>query len=196
MNIFRSISEGYKRARHTCGYGVHSPFAYRMVCRLRLSSGWGWYAERQLADCVHSSCRKGTCDATGGLADTLRFYRLCVDAGGDIFVDRDAPAPIRLAARLAAGSRYKVMTDVQRLDSCVAAWTQTTVISGAMAEAMARGSPATILSRSASRCFAAAVHIFFTRHSAAAGAAQLIALPPRWDAPGGLYRKLLSCTLP
>lgn len=140
MNIFRSISEGYKRARHTCGYGVHSPFAYRMVCRMRLSRGWGWYAERQLADCVHSSCRKGTCDATGRLADTLRFYRLCVDAGGDIFVDRDAPAPIRLAARLAAGGRYKVMTDVQRLDSCVAAWTQTKVISGAMAEAMARGS--------------------------------------------------------
>ena len=31
MNVFSSISEAYKRWRHSHGYGVHSPYAYQLI---------------------------------------------------------------------------------------------------------------------------------------------------------------------
>lgn len=42
--ILSSISTGYKRWRHTRGYGVHSPYAYDMVCSvLRPGRKYAYY---------------------------------------------------------------------------------------------------------------------------------------------------------
>lgn len=43
------IAEWYKRLRHTHGYGVHSPFAYRIVRNVICpSKGYMYYGEEQL----------------------------------------------------------------------------------------------------------------------------------------------------
>lgn len=45
------LAEAYKRWRHTRGYGVHSPFAYRMVGRVvRPPRGYLYYLESALSD--------------------------------------------------------------------------------------------------------------------------------------------------
>lgn len=47
--ILRSLAEKYKRLRHSHGFGVHSPFGYRVVGRVvLLPRGYGYYSERYL----------------------------------------------------------------------------------------------------------------------------------------------------
>lgn len=44
--MINKIAEAYKRWRHTRGYGVHSPFAYRMVKMVICPGmGYGWYGD-------------------------------------------------------------------------------------------------------------------------------------------------------
>lgn len=44
--MMHRVAEAYKRWRHTRGYGVHSPFAFRMVGRvIRMPRGYRYYRE-------------------------------------------------------------------------------------------------------------------------------------------------------
>lgn len=139
MNIFRSIAEWYKRARHTRGYGVHSPFVYSMVCRLLLSREWGWYAESEIEREATAGGARGADSESRDVADALRFYRICVDIDGDIYVPRSAPAGLRAAARKAVGRRHKVVSDSRRLADCRAAWSADAAEWPLLYDAMAGG---------------------------------------------------------
>lgn len=47
--LWHRISEGYKRWRHTRGYGVHSPYGYRLVKRVfHPQKGYSFYGEEEL----------------------------------------------------------------------------------------------------------------------------------------------------
>ena len=43
MNVFSSISETYKRWRHSRGFGVHSPFAYDLVKSVVSPGNYAYY---------------------------------------------------------------------------------------------------------------------------------------------------------
>lgn len=48
--MLRKISDSYKRWRHTRGYGVHSPFAYKIVKEvLRQKNGYSYYAYNRIS---------------------------------------------------------------------------------------------------------------------------------------------------
>lgn len=50
------IAEGYKRWRHTRGYGVHSPFAYRIVSEaIRPARGYAYYGDSDIDHCFSSA---------------------------------------------------------------------------------------------------------------------------------------------
>ena len=54
------MAEGYKRRRHSCGFGVHSPLAYRLV-RSVLMDRYSYYAYADIADALDASagdCRR------------------------------------------------------------------------------------------------------------------------------------------
>lgn len=51
----RRVAEAYKRWRHTRGYGVHSPFAFRIVGRvIRMPRGYKYYRESALDALNHA----------------------------------------------------------------------------------------------------------------------------------------------
>ncbi|MDE6006760.1 MAG: hypothetical protein K2G67_04330 [Muribaculaceae bacterium] len=53
------FAEAYKRWRHTRGYGVHSPFAYRIVRRVvRQSPGYRYYIESDLPEMSRAERRE------------------------------------------------------------------------------------------------------------------------------------------
>lgn len=131
------LAESYKRARHSRGFGVHSPFAFAIVNLLRLRRGWGFYADCQITD---------TALKEGGRRlrrDALRFHRLCSRfADGTVFVSPDAPKAISLAALLAS-SRVRLTDDPTRIDECFGAYLtpacRHTALSGAWRFAMLAG---------------------------------------------------------
>ena len=92
-----SIADAYKRARHSRGYGVHSPFAFKIVDLLRLRRKYAFNAADEISDLAI---------AAGGVRlrrEALRFHRICaMKTGGTIFIDPDAPRSIALAALLAS----------------------------------------------------------------------------------------------
>lgn len=48
MNPFSSISEAYKRWRHSRGFGVHSPFAYDLVKNVISPGNYAYYGYRDI----------------------------------------------------------------------------------------------------------------------------------------------------
>jgi len=118
MTIFGlgRLAESYKRARHSRGFGVHSPFAFAVVNLLRLRRGSGFYADFQITDAALKE---------GGRrlrSDALRFHRLCARfADGAVLVSPDAPKAISLAATLAS-SRIKLTDDPAMVSGCVGAY--------------------------------------------------------------------------
>lgn len=73
------FAKAYKRWRHTRGYGVHSPFAYRMVRRvLRQSRGYRYYIESGL---------------TGMRRAERRFVRMLVRLAAELDIRSAAIAP-------------------------------------------------------------------------------------------------------
>ncbi len=109
MKVIGNIAESYKRARHSRGFGVHSPFAFRIVNLLRLGRSWGFYAEQEIAERALSE---------GGRRlrrDALRFHRLCASfADGGIYVSPSSPRSVALAASLAS-SRLRITGCDKRL---------------------------------------------------------------------------------
>lgn len=116
MKMVVNIAESYKRARHSRGFGVHSPFAFRIVNLLRLGRSWGFYAEQEIAERALSE---------GGRRlrrDALRFHRLCASfADGGIYVSPSSPRSVALAASLAS-SRLRITGCDKRLCECLAAY--------------------------------------------------------------------------
>ena len=58
--LFGLLAEGYKRRRHSYGFGVHSPLAYRLV-RTVLMERCSYYAYADIADAIDASasdCRR------------------------------------------------------------------------------------------------------------------------------------------
>lgn len=68
-----SISEWYKRWRHGRGFGVHSPFAYRMVREvLRPSGEYAYYAYDEVKRLIHDFAVDMELD------EALMLYRILI----------------------------------------------------------------------------------------------------------------------
>lgn len=99
MNLFRKISESYKRRRHTHGFGVHSPHAFRLLGDMRCRRGYAYYADTEIENMCkqlhipHSALR-------GRLLHRLvarhGFRKICVTS--------DLPKPYRHAMSLTDSS--------------------------------------------------------------------------------------------
>lgn len=103
---FLHFAEEYKRARHTYGFGVHSPYAYNLVRLLRMRRDVGFYADGEISEAALSE------SGSRLRATALRFHRLCsAFTEGRVYVSPSAPAAIGLAATLAS-SRLKMIDNV------------------------------------------------------------------------------------
>lgn len=98
--------DGYKRWRHGRGFGVHSPYAYRMVREvLRLPDSCGYYA---YADIARERVRLR---APLPLADAFLIYRLVVEfAPREVVVVARGPLERLLRAIAAAAAPGAAVT--------------------------------------------------------------------------------------
>lgn len=109
-----SISEAYKRWRHSRGYGVHSPFAYSLVKGVvRPGRGYAWYGYSR-TDRAARGCR---------LPDVAWQARMLLRLASFLGVKKafipnaDNTAPYRTAL-LAADSRMVITSALAEADSC------------------------------------------------------------------------------
>lgn len=105
--LIHRIAEGYKRWRHTRGYGVHSPFAYRLVTHVvRPAKHYGYYAEERLKrgatynPAYPREVRRETREA-------LLLMRLAVELGiRSAYVDPGCPSNFIEALKAACSTVY------------------------------------------------------------------------------------------
>ncbi len=108
-NVFRLFSETYKRARHSFGFGVQSPFAFRIVNLLRLRRSEGFYADAELSE---MALREGGAHLR---RQALRFHRLCaLFPSGRVFISPSASSVMTRAAHLAS-SHFEIEGKAQPL---------------------------------------------------------------------------------
>lgn len=104
------LFEAYKRWRHTRGYGVHSPFAYKIVKEvLQDKRGYAYYAYQNLEE---AACSRSEIKAA------RRLMRLAARMDvGSTFLPADAKK-IFLSALKGADSKMTVFSDPKLLDRC------------------------------------------------------------------------------
>lgn len=113
ISWFSHFAEEYKRARHTFGFGVHSPFAYDMVRLLRIRRDVGFYADAEISEVALAESGKRL------RRTAIRFHRLCsFMSQGKVYVASPAPKAILLGVRLAS-SRFDIVRDVSKAGECV-----------------------------------------------------------------------------
>ena len=106
VNPLAHISEAYRRWRHSRGFGVHSPFAYRIVTEaLYPRHGYAYYIE--------NDARLSSADAAEGRRARALFrliILLRMESGESVSVmlADDAPQCWRKALRL-AGARHSTV---------------------------------------------------------------------------------------
>lgn len=112
-NPFTSLCDSYRRWRHSRGYGVHSPFAYRIVTEaLYPRHGYAYYLE--------NDARLSSADPADGRR-ARALYRLAVvlkreyGSGPRIWLAPECPSPWRMAIRLAMGRPAASPGDAQCL---------------------------------------------------------------------------------
>ncbi len=88
------LAAAYKRWRHGRGYGVHSPYAFRMVCDvLRLPRGYAYHAYAPIAT------RRAALRAPLPLGEVWLIYRLMVEFGARrVYIAASGPARDLIAA--------------------------------------------------------------------------------------------------
>ncbi len=109
----------YRRWRHTRGYGVHSPFAYRVVRdAVRPPRGYGYYGDHDI-ECalVENGCHDTHAERIG------RFtLRLCdIIRPEKVFLSPAFPRPESTAlqaALRAAGSGIAISRSLDDIESC------------------------------------------------------------------------------
>lgn len=95
--------EGYKRWRHSRGYGVHSPYAYRIVKEvLQSPRGYAYYGYTNLGDGLSGRERKY-------LRKLLRLASYC-DVGS-AFIGKAKKNEAAVAALRAANSEMKIIRE-------------------------------------------------------------------------------------
>lgn len=112
-SLLRGIAMKYLRARHSRGFGVHSPYAFDVLNLLRINSKVGFYADEQIAECARPD---------GGTPlehDAIRVHRLCASATtGNVYISRKAPRAISEAVALAS-SGLKAVAAPRLARSCI-----------------------------------------------------------------------------
>lgn len=101
MNPLADIAGAYVRWRHSRGYGVHSPFAYRIVCDAVSPGPYGFYGY-DLIDRVLLA--PGAAPAPRLRADARFLLRLIVALGAARLVMPDCAHPAFRAAAEGAGA--------------------------------------------------------------------------------------------
>lgn len=101
-NPLHILSERYRRWRHSRGYGIHSPFAYRLVTEaLHLRHGYSYYAETDPRLEADEICQS---------AEARALYRLTIFLRNEhkdpltIYIGADSPSVWRTAVTLAHGN--------------------------------------------------------------------------------------------
>lgn len=100
----------YRRWRHTKGYGVHSPYAYRLV-RLALhpSRGYGYYGY----DAIEETLPAGENYGQTKRKDARLLLRLVATAGARRVVAETVPPVWLEVAAEAAGAPVVIVSDVE-----------------------------------------------------------------------------------
>ncbi len=108
------LAEAYKRWRHTRGYGVHSPFAYKVVKEvIRPGRRYAYYGYEDI-DCA--LCRgKGT--HARRMARTLLRLAAFLDTDR-VFMPNSHDTTLYRTAIRAAGSRIHVTSAMQEAENC------------------------------------------------------------------------------
>lgn len=95
MNPLRSIASAYVRLRHQHGFGVHSPFAYNLVCNaLTPTRRYSYYGYRDIED---AALAPGARISRRQLEDARRLLRLAVSLGSKRLICTDANLALTLA---------------------------------------------------------------------------------------------------
>lgn len=105
--------EAYKRWRHSRGYGVHSPFAYRIVKEvINPERGYGWYGYKPLSDKYRGKVSDGT------IRRSLMLLRLAsfLDIGSAYIADFSDRKIIEYALKQ-VNSKIGLTSDAQLADN-------------------------------------------------------------------------------
>lgn len=110
--LIHRMAEGYKRWRHTRGYGVHSPFAYRLVTHVvRPLKGYCYYAEERLKRGA-TYCPSDPREVNRESRESLLLMRLAVELGiRSAYIAPGCPANFSEALK-AAYSAVKLTSEI------------------------------------------------------------------------------------
>lgn len=130
--LLSRLAKKYMRARHTRGFGVHSPFAYDTLLLLRINGKTGFYADEEIEKCARP-------DGGAQLArDAIRFHRLCAAlTDGDVYVSPKAPRAVSEAVGLASSQLNAIATRRLAPTCCVGFFIRETDAPHEVAEALA-----------------------------------------------------------
>lgn len=107
MGMRARIMLAYRRWRHSRGYGVHSPYAYRLVkLALHPQRGYGYYGY----DSIEQTLPSGESYGQTKRKDARLLLRLAVTSGVDRVIVETLP-PIWLEAAVEAAGIPVVMSD-------------------------------------------------------------------------------------
>lgn len=113
MKPFRQLSESYKRWRHTRGYGVHSPFAYRVVSRvIHPRGGYGYYGYERIEESLSGESTRTE------RREARMLLRLAADAAiRSAYVPAGTPQAY-VSALLGAASSLRITHDRSEAAQC------------------------------------------------------------------------------
>lgn len=108
MTLASRIIMAYRRWRHTKGYGVHSPYAYRLVkLALHPARGYGYYGY----DAIEETLPAGESYGQTKRKDARLLLRLAATAGARRVVAETVPPVWLEVAAEAAGAEVAVVSD-------------------------------------------------------------------------------------
>lgn len=111
--MFSGLTESYKRWRHTRGYGVHSPFAYSLVCNvLKPKVPYAYYGYEDIDNAVERG------ESRRNRREARILLRLAARLGvRSAFIPQHSVNTFRVAL-LAADSRMHISTAMSEIPDC------------------------------------------------------------------------------